>query len=163
MVTFNLSGGVAYASSSVGQDIGSGNIELTKDEEGNFVGRSTITKPGTNAVDVAVVDIYLRKDITISNLYTVAYNVVSTDLVSGLAASSITIRNSNILADQTPYYSRSLSHTFVSSLLTYGDNGAVIIPPDVTKVKIKTKGLKVYWDTAGWLSATNVNKTEEVN
>lgn len=61
------------------------------------------------------------------------------------------------------YYSQSLSHTFVSSLLTFGSNGAVIIPPDVNKVKIQTKGLKVYWDTGGWLSATNVNKTEKVN
>lgn len=95
-------------------------------------------------------------------MYYIDYTIVASTFVNGVVG-DIKITSTNLLFPDTYYEHTNFAQSFVATALYYGNAGSVIIPPDVTRVKMTFKNTKVFFLTSGWASGLNYSHTFDVN
>lgn len=133
-------------------------IELVKSENGNF---EAVIPFYNGKAYVATSEFKLLQDFTISNMYTVAYNISANTLVNGIRG-NISVTDTSFLFPES-YMDKYYSKTFTASTLYYGDCGNVIIPPNVKSVKVKFSNPQIYFLSDGWKSGASFTGTYKVN
>lgn len=134
-------------------------VEFVKSENGDF--ESVISIYDERGVGVATVVFKLLQDFSISNMYTVSYNLTATELVNGIRG-NIAVTDSSFLFSDS-YMDKYYSKNFTASMKYYGECGNVIIPPNVKKVKVKFSNFQIYFLSSGWKSGVSFTGTYNVN
>lgn len=142
---------------SVEFDLGaSGSTTLQKDVEGNYNGQIN----AQSSTGVTVVKCFMSaRTGGIDGLYEIYISWSGTNQVANIKASSLKITSTSILSPKT-YYNKSFFINGGSSLYGSRTIGTVYISPTVKKVRVKTTGLKCYFNNRDyWVSTGNLNGT----
>ncbi|MBV1817049.1 hypothetical protein L0P54_04225 [Anaerosalibacter bizertensis] len=130
-------------------------LELTRDENGDFVGQGYIVDRSTTKV--IYVNYKLRRDVSFDNVYEIFYNIKSGAIVDHIIT-NITVQSTSALKPKI-YDRKSVNRKFSASTYYSGSAGKVIIPSNVKKVKMKANNTRVHSLHYGWISCVNFSGT----
>lgn len=122
---------------------------LQRDSKGNYSGE---IKPNAAATITCVMYGNIN-DIT--NYYEIGIKWRGTEPVNNIMASKLTVSSGSEV-----YWSNPFGFNTGTSATGYRPIGYVVIPPDIKKVKIKTKGLQIYMNNVDyWIKLNEINGT----
>lgn len=137
-----------------------GSGTLKRDADGNYSGE--ITTRGLRGI-TSVTCVLSGGTGGIYNLYRIYIKWKGTNSVVNIQATSLKISTTSIL-NPTTYWNNSFYIHCGSTALGYSSVGTVTIPTSVKQVRVKTTGLKCYFNYADyWISTGNLNGTVNVN
>lgn len=137
-------------------ELGSG--ELACDADGNYSGQ-LMPRSGVTAITCTMTG-YID---SIKNYYEIGIRWTGQSQVNSISATSLTVKSTSILSPVT-YWSHSFSISAGSTYSGYCPVGYVVIDPSVTKVKVQTSGLQVYFNNEDyWIKLNEISGTIKLN
>lgn len=138
-------------------------ITLQRQKDGSFVG--SINVGNTKGVVSTTITVTLTGNVaSITNRYLLQFHWTGTAKVGTIAADTVKVTSTSILFADEYFSTKDYSTSCYGATSGVRSAGTFNIPKDVTKVRVKTTGLKAYFlDGAAWYATPSINTTFEVN